>query len=360
MKRLIFPLLLFFGLLFGCKSKSAVDEADGSLVRTEQKKEEILVRVAPVRRDQFNLELVSNGKSEAIRKAVLAFEVSEVVRRVHVKNGERVRAGDPLVAVDDRQVRRAIEEAELNMDKALMDIRGDFIAEGLDLKTMDDTLKVAPERKEVIFLQRGYTAARRAVRHAQEELEKVVTRAPFAGIVADMEAKEFNHSSAYKSVCTLIDDSQMEVVFNVLETEIGNLEPEMEVEITPYADPAKILRGKITEVNPRIDENGMVKVKAVTPNRPAVLVDGMNVSILVKRRIDDKLIIPKSAVLPRQGRKVVFVYSEGRAHWKYVTTGYENSTEVSVEEGLAEGDQVIYENNLGLSHMNEVTVIPNQ
>ena len=41
----------------------------------------------------------------------------------------------------------------------------------------------------------------------------------------------------------------------------------------------------------------------------------MNVSILAKRQIADKLIVPKTAVLPRQGRKVVFVYENGRAIW---------------------------------------------
>ena len=42
--------------------------------------------------------------------------------------------------------------------------------------------------------------------------------------------------------------------------------------------------------------------------------------------------------------------------WRYVTTGYENSTEVSVEEGISPGDTVIYDNNLGLSHMNTVVI----
>ena len=100
-----------------------------------------------------------------------------------------------------------------------------------------------------------------------------------------------------------------------------------------------------------------VKVRATTDNPEAVLVDGMNVSILAKRQIADKLIVPKTAVLPRQGRKVVFVYENGRAIWKYVETGFENSREVCIESGLKEGEEAIYENNLGLSHECEVTLI---
>ena len=181
--------------------------------------------------------------------------------------------------------------------------------------------------------------------------------APFDGVIADLEVKEYNQSSAYKEVCSVIDDATMEIVFNVLETEIAHLKAGMEVEITPYANDKVTLKGTVTEVNPKIDENGMVKVRATTDNPKAVLVDGMNVSILAKRQIADKLIVPKTAVLPRQGRKVVVVYENGRAIWKYVETGFENSREVCIESGLKEGEEAIYENNLGLSHECEVTLI---
>ena len=131
----------------------------------------------------------------------------------------------------------------------------------------------------------------------------------------------------------------------------------MDVELTPYANNKITLHGKVAEVNPRIDENGMVRVKAITNNQQHVLVDGMNVNIILKRRIDNKLIVPKTAVLPRQGKKVVFVHENGKAIWKYVTTGVENSREISIESGLKENEEVIYENNLGLSHESEVTVL---
>ena len=169
--------------------------------------------------------------------------------------------------------------------------------------------------------------------------------------------KKVGVESHFANGLRVTDDATMEIVFNVLETEIAHLKAGMEVEITPYANDKVTLKGTVTEVNPKIDENGMVKVRATTDNPEAVLVDGMNVSILAKRQIADKLIVPKTAVLPRQGRKVVFVYENGRAIWKYVETGFENSREVCIESGLKEGEEAIYENNLGLSHECEVTLI---
>ena len=237
--------------------------------------------------------------------------MADVVKKVNVKNGDRIRKGDIIAEVDDEKAKQTLEDALLSLKKAVLDLKLSIINEGF--KTLDDTIKLTALRKEAMYLQCGYTSSLKAFEKAEKEYTLIKTRAPFDGIIADLEAKPYNQTSVYKSLCTLIDDSKMEVVFNVLETEIGNLHSGMEVEITPYANHKYTLTGKITEVNPRIDENGMVKVKAVTDNQQRILVDGMNVSILIKRQIDHKIIIPKSAVLPRQGKKVVFVYQKGKA-----------------------------------------------
>ena len=349
--RFILPLTL---LLLACNGKEKQKKEDEQYARIEQQDEKTIVKAQVAREDRFNLELVSNGKAEANRKATLNFDVADVVKKVNVKNGDRIRKGDIIAEVDDEKAKQTLEDALLSLKKAVLDLKLSIINEGF--KTLDDTIKLTALRKEAMYLQCGYTSSLKAFEKAEKEYTLIKTRAPFDGIIADLEAKPDNQTSVYKSLCTLIDDSKMEVVFNVLETEIGNLHSGMEVEITPYANHKYTLTGKITEVNPRIDENGMVKVKAVTDNQQRILVDGMNVSILIKRQIDHKIIIPKSAVLPRQGKKVVFVYQKGKAMWRYVTTGYENSTEVSVEEGISPGDTVIYDNNLGLSHMNTVVI----
>lgn len=349
--RFILPLTL---LLLACNGKEKQKKEDEQYARIEQQDEKTIVKAQVAREDRFNLELVSNGKAEANRKATLNFDVADVVKKVNVKNGDRIRKGDIIAEVDDEKAKQTLEDALLSLKKAVLDLKLSIINEGF--KTLDDTIKLTALRKEAMYLQCGYTSSLKAFEKAEKEYTLIKTRAPFDGIIADLEAKPYNQTSVYKSLCTLIDDSKMEVVFNVLETEIGNLHSGMEVEITPYANHKYTLTGKITEVNPRIDENGMVKVKAVTDNQQRILVDGMNVSILIKRQIDHKIIIPKSAVLPRQGKKVVFVYQKGKAMWRYVTTGYENSTEVSIEEGISPGDTVIYDNNLGLSHMNTVVI----
>ncbi|MDE7074204.1 MAG: efflux RND transporter periplasmic adaptor subunit [Odoribacter sp.] len=348
---LYFSISLLF--LSGCKQKAA--EQDETQGRVEQKHEKTEVKTQSARYDRFEVELVSNGKVEAKTKAVLSFGVADLVDSVFVTNGSRVKKGSPLVQVDARKSAEQLQEAELTLRKMELELRNRLMSEGIT--ELKDTVNIPQSRLHTIMLQSGYSSAVNNYKKAQVEYEHIRVCAPFDGVVADLEVKPHNPSSLYQNVCTLIDDSQMEVVFNVLETEIAHIRRGMKVELTPYANHQITLHGEVTEVNPKIDANGMVKIKAVTTNTNHVLVDGMNVNILLKRPVENALIIPKSAVLPRQGKKVVFVHQGGKAIWKYVTTGIENSSEISIESGLQEGEEVIYDNNLGLSHESEVVVI---
>ncbi len=339
--------VLVFALI-GIFSCSSDKEKDGkSYSKAVQKKEEIKVKTAEVKKDNFELELVSNGKAVALRKAVVNFIVGDIIEKVVVSNGQRVKKGQVLACVDKYKSEQALYDADLSVRKAMLDLESQLISSGYTFK---DTANIPKRHYDIMKLRSGYISAKNNYTKALREYNNTMVKAPFSGVIADLEAKEFNHSSAYKNLCTLIDDSKMEIDFEVLETEISYLKKGMKVEASPFANQSIKLVGVITEVNPRIDENGMVGIKALIDNKGAHLVDGMNVSLLIKRDIENKLIIPKSAVLARQGKKVVFVYKDGKAIWKYVTTGYENSKMVSIEKGLKAGEEVIYENNLGLSH----------
>ena len=77
----------------------------------------------------------------------------------------------------------------------------------------------------------------------------------------------------------------------------------------------------------------------------------------MRRQLDEKLIVPKSAVVLRSGRQVVFTLEKGKALWNYVQTGLENMELYTIEDGLKEGDTVITTGNLNLAHETPVNVI---
>ena len=84
----------------------------------------------------------------------------------------------------------------------------------------------------------------------------------------------------------------------------------------------------------------------------------MNVRVSVRRTLSEQLVIPKTAVVLRSGRQVVFTLKNGMAVWNYVQTGLENAdscvvsnrADEGVTDGLVEGDSVIVSGNVNLAN----------
>ena len=149
----------------------------------------------------------------------------------------------------------------------------------------------------------------------------------------------------------------MEVAFTVLESELPLVKAGDRVEVMPYTVASGSLQGRIAEINPSVDENGMVKVKAQV-NGKGKLFDGMNARVSVKRSVPGQLVIPKTAVVLRSGKQVVFTLKDGKAMWNYVQTGLENLSEYTVTgEGMEEGVTVITAGNVNLAHETPVKVV---
>ena len=94
------------------------------------------------------------------------------------------------------------------------------------------------------------------MKSAKFNLESAQLVAPFGGVLANIEKKLYDRVDAGTIFCTLIDDSEFEVKFRVVESEIGDIRLYDEVQLIPFSS-RKNCRGRISEINPVIDENGM-------------------------------------------------------------------------------------------------------
>jgi hypothetical protein len=144
----------------------------------------------------------------------------------------------------------------------------------------------------------------------------------------------------------------------ILENELSLVNTGDGVMISPYAFNGSLTEGRITEINPVVDKNGMVRIKAIANASKEKLYDGMNVKIRIRKLVSKQLIIPKEALVLRTGKKVVFTLKGGKALWNYVQTGMENSESYVITDGLSERDSVIYQGNINLAHESPVKILP--
>ena len=221
----------------------------------------------------------------------------------------------------------------------------------------EDSIAIPENILKMARAKSGLEQAESDLRKAEYEYQQSWLLAPYSGVIANLEAEPFNMAEDFKPFCTLLDISRYKVSFSILEDELGAVSTGQKVEIQPFALHNQSYFGKISTLNPLVDEHGMIEVEATIEKPDRKLVAGMNVKVTLKQTVPEKLIVPKAAVVLRQGREVIFTCVNDTALWNYVQVGLENSTQYSIEEGLKAEDVVITEGNLNLAH--KVRVKPN-
>ena len=315
------------------------------------------VTVMKLAKGNFNHELVSNGKIVAKEYADLYFRTSEVVAKVYVKNGMYVRKGQKLAELDLFKLNNTLAQNKNALAQANLEMQDVLIGQGY----APDNLSAAPaEKLELAKVKSGYERAKAQYEASLYDVEQATLIAPFDGVVANLFDKQYNMPKSGEPFCRIIRTSAMEVDFTVLESELPLIKVGDQVEVTPYATAVGTRTGNVSEINPLVDENGMVRVKAQV-NGGEKLFDGMNVRISVKRSVPDQMVVPRTAIVLRAGKQVIFTVKDSIAMWNYVQTGLENLSEYTLvnweASGLQEGMTVITTGNVNLAHETPVKII---
>jgi RND family efflux transporter MFP subunit len=232
------------------------------------------------------------GKVVAEHFADLSFEMALPIERVLVHNGQQVRRGQVLAQLNLFKLRndvakqeRAIEQAKLQMEQARLQMQDVIISQGYD---PDKEAQVPASVKHNADVKSGYAlsksqlaSARTQLAAVQHELRNGVLTAPFDGVVANVTVQAHQLAQAGQPVCRVIDMNDMAVEFRVMEADLSRYQVGTAVVVVPIADKSKQYAATVSEVNPIIDQQGAVTIRAHVA-QPANLFDGMNVQVILK------------------------------------------------------------------------------
>ncbi len=348
--------LLLSAALVSCK-QAAKETAkdDGKLTYKPQVNE---VEVITLQKTDFHRQLLSNGRLSAVQRAALSFNSSGVIADIFVQNGQRIGRGATIATLSREDIGLSLESAENAMRRAELELYDVLAGQGYPAR---DTSLVPKEVLATAKMRSGYNAAVIGLARARYEQGTTALRAPFSGRVADIKLKRFDHANG--NFCTLIDDSAFDVDFTVMENEWSFVEVGQVVQVTPFGASDRTITGRITSVNPLVDRNGQVSVRARVRG-DGQLIDGMNVKVVVERSVPGQLVVPKSAVVIRDNLDVLFTYTDdGKAHWTYVkilaSSGDSHAVMANEDRGaeLKEGDRVIVSGNLNLADNSDVVLV---
>ncbi|WP_081810479.1 efflux RND transporter periplasmic adaptor subunit [Flavobacterium daejeonense] len=357
----IVSFFMLVSLLFhSCARSKAANET--TIEKKTYVSEKNEVETIVLKNESFQKELVSNGKIIAAQKNSVQFEVSDKLEHLYVKNGDFVHKGQLLASLNPFKYQQRLARAEIDLKKAKFQFEDMLVGRGIFTSKKDSIPKAI---YDMVASRTGYDAALLELKTAQFELQSTKLIAPFSGKVANIESRVYENVSAGKSFMTLIDDSVFEVEFYLIESEMKDVALNSSVQIVPFAL-GKTYNGHISSINPLIEKNGTILVKAVVAN-DGKLTEGMNVKVRIEKEVKNQLVVPKSAVVLRDNQEVLFKVVDGKAYWTYVQTTLENSSSYSViahpdksSASLNPGDTVIVAGNLNLAHDSEVVVSVNK
>lgn len=332
-------------LATACSGKETLPEGNREGTMMEASDMTAVVDTAHLDLSEFSSDVISNGKVKAAESADVFFRSAEVISEVLVRNGQRVRRGQPLARLDMFKLQNEKARNGAALEQARLELQDVLIGQGYD---PENAQAVPAEVMRLARIRSGLEQAEATYNLTIKDIENCTLASPFDGVVANVKATPHSMASTAEPFCRIINDGAMSVEFPVLESEFPLIKVGGKVEVSPF-NGGKSQTGRITSINPMVDENGHITVTA-SVDGAGDLVDGMNVRIRSSHTLGDRLIVPKTAVVVRSGRQVVFTYSNGKAMWNYVTTGLENFDSVEITDGLEPGMTIIVEGNENLAH----------
>jgi RND family efflux transporter MFP subunit len=167
---------------------------------------------------------------------------------------------------------------------------------------------------------------------------------------------------------TVLDLDPIRVEVQVLEGEVGYLSPGSIARVTLAAFPGETFTGRIATINPLVEAGTRTaRVTVLVPNPAGRILPGMYAQVALQtRRYPDRVLVPRSAILERDRRTMLFVYEGddrgGRAKWRYVTTGLANDSMVEIvpseeTDSVRPGEVVLTDGHYTLIHDAHVRLV---
>ena len=301
--------------------------------------------------DTLRVSVTAAGQAEAIRRATLTARVTGVVASVPVRENQAVGQGRLLAQVDSTEYSLAVAAAEAAVRTAEVDYQTRVLFD----EELEDS-ETRAERDRLARAVSGLDQAEVDLRRAQLELSESSVTAPFGGRVADLMVVPGQFVREGDEILTVVDLDPIKVEVQVLEAEVGFLTEGRGANLTFAAFPNERFTGAVETINPVVDpETRTARVTVHIPNPQGRIKPGMYAEVrLEAEQFPDRILVPKTAILERDRRNMLFVFEDGRAKWRYVTTGLENEDLIELVEGdedwVAPGEIVLTDGHHYLTH----------
>lgn len=275
------------------------------------------------------IELVyATGFVEPEQPVAVASRVTAPVLEVFADEGTSVRKGQALLRLDAADQRGELDQAVARSHEATL-------AEQRTIVLFGDGWVTRAARDGAVATAQ---TARAAERTARARVDQHVVRAGIDGIVIKRDVEPGDLALPTRTLMLLGDPHRTRVTATVDERDVPRVHPGQSALLSSDAWPGQVLKGHVRTITPTGDPTQRAfRVRlALVDRKPLPL--GMTLEVnIVSRRVDEALLIPRSAL----SDSTIWVVEDGRARKRTVRPGIMGNNDVQIIAGLRRGEIVI-------------------
>ena len=305
-----------------------------------------LVEVVTVKVTRMNDIMTVYGTVEYApeQSQVLNVQGDGIVTKVMVAAGQRVHKDQALLELSvTANAHTEFENAQIAVNFAEKDLlrlkglRARQLATNLEVQTAEETLARAQSALRNVLKREGNTPIR-------------TLRAESNGVIDQVNVHQGEIAAAGTPLIRLVKGDQLRVRLGIEAEDLPSLKEGLPVNVSPLNSVTQSSKGHIQQIYLQIDPKTRLAEAVVgLPVAPGLLPGAVvrGEIILGQHTV---LVVPRNAVLSKNGHNYVFVAKNGRAVLTWVDSGRDNGNSVEIRRGLNAGDMVVTVGNYELEH----------
>ena len=288
--------------------------------------------------------------------SVVSAPVNGRVVSIDAHEGETVRKGQVLLALESLEFSTLLAEfiqarAELSFQESQRERVKVLVKKKISPQTALEKVQADYDRADAAH--RAALSRLMAVGVTQEDVDawrsdntlnpRLRLYAPISGSIAEHLIDLGQAVTAYEKLLTIVDLRQVKVEGYLSPEDGAAIRAGDSVEISLKDDPARLIRARVTSINPALDERSRsITVYVIVPTRNGWPRPGENVRLSIAATTAGPVIaIPAAAVVYDGNTPTVFVRRDSLRYEKRPVSLARSSGEYSiVREGLAEGEEI--------------------
>ena len=316
-------------------------------------------RLVPVKEMNLPAQVIATGTvtPRVGAEVPVGPRVSGTLKKLYVKIGDRVKKGQILGQLEDKDLQANVNRASATLAaakasaayaKANYERLAALLPKGY---VSEDAVDLARQNSQ--STEANVKNAEAALDYANIQLSYGTVRAPIAGIVESVATQEGSTVAATfnaPTFVTIIDLSRLEVDAYVDEVDIGGVKVGQKATFAVDAYPSKVFNGVVEAIHPQaVIQNNVVNydvIIGISDPFEGILRPTMTANVTITlNTLRGAMAIPLRAVKHSQGKTFVLVPGDKGPAQRPVTLGRESGEFVQVKAGLSKGDKVYVPGN---------------